>query len=58
MRSVLQNGGVSMKLFNRRHLTSEQILPETKEHPEPEGHVHPNYRYLAWFRPSSSKDHA
>ncbi len=47
-----------MKLFNRRHLTSEQILPETKEHPEPEGHVHPNYRHLAWFRPSSSKNHA
>lgn len=49
-----------MKLFNRRNfaLTGEQTHSETDGHPEPRGHVHPNYRHLTWFRPSSQKDQA
>ncbi|MDX2241320.1 MAG: hypothetical protein NW224_11600 [Leptolyngbyaceae cyanobacterium bins.302] len=46
-----------MKRFNRP--TTAQILgrnaPESAGHPEPQGHVHPNYRYLTWFRPHDSQ---
>ena len=42
-----------MKLFKR--LTQAQAVerptPENLESPEPQGHVHPNYRHWTWFQP-------
>lgn len=43
-----------MRLFNRHQ---PRVKPNVNSgdaiaHPEPKGHIHPNYRHLVWFHPS------
>ncbi|MDX2230952.1 MAG: hypothetical protein NW220_15030 [Leptolyngbyaceae cyanobacterium bins.349] len=49
-----------MKLFKRQNSakTLGKPAPEAEGHPEPRGHVHPNYRHLTWFHPGDAQTDA
>lgn len=46
-----------MKFFSRDRIAPVETsrISEPDSHAEPAGHVHPNYRHWAWFRPSELK---